>query len=116
MQAVGELVRPADLVGVRGVDEDRRVDVPVAEMAVEDHGDVQLGAHLTRAPDRARDLRERHGEVLAREDAVFVRMREGGGRGETAAGRPQPRDLRLRLRELRHGRAATHDAVDVAHR
>ena len=92
------------------------MDVPVAEMAVEDHGDVQLGAHLTRAPDRARDLRERHGEVLAREDAVFVRMRERGCRGETAARRPQPCDLGLRLRELRHGRAAAHDAVDVAHR
>src|SRR5207249_8155286 len=89
---------------------------PIAEVTVEDHRDMELGAHLTSTPDGARDLRERHGEILAREDAVFVWMRERRRRGETAARRPEPRDVSLGLGELRHGRATTHDAVDVSHR
>src|SRR5712692_5480303 len=74
VETIGQLVRAADLVGVVGVDEDRRMDVPVAEVPVEDHRDAELGRDLARAPNGARDLGERHREVLAGKDAVLSGM------------------------------------------
>src|SRR6266850_4247109 len=51
VQPVRELVGAPHFVAVGGVDQDRRVDVPVAEMAVEDDRDAQLGADLASAAD-----------------------------------------------------------------
>ena len=84
VQPVGQLVRAAHLIRVCGVDEDRRVHVPVAEVPVEDDRDAQLLAHLARAAHGAGDLGERHGEVLSREDPVFSGMGQRRGGGEAA--------------------------------
>src|SRR5439155_172462 len=68
--------RASHLIRVLGVDEDRRVHVPVSEMSVEDDRDTELGADLARAPDGAWDLGERDGHVLAGEDPMLAGMRE----------------------------------------
>src|SRR3954466_16082959 len=59
MKSIGELVRAPHLVRVVGVDEDRRVNVPIAEVAVEDDRDTQLGGDLASPAHRVWDLGER---------------------------------------------------------
>ena len=113
VEAVGELVGAAHLVRVLGVDKDRRMDVPVAEMAVEDDRDAELRAELARPPDGPRDLGQRHRQILAREDAVLARMREGGGGRHPAPRAPEALDLALVLGEARDGRATPDDRFGV---
>src|SRR5438105_2640286 len=98
-----------------GLDEDRGVHVAVSEVPVEDDCDPELGPHLARPAHGLRDLRKRHREILAREDAVLPRMRERCRGGEPAAAGPETCDLLLVLGEARDRRVLADDAVGVAH-
>src|SRR5207253_595499 len=114
VQSIGELVRATDLLRIVGVDKDRRVDVAIAEVAVENNRDPERGTHLPRAANRLRDFRERHREILTGEDAVLSRVRERRRRGEPAARGPQACDVLLILREPCDRGAFAHTAVGVA--
>ena len=94
---------------IAAVAEQRRVQVAVADVAVDDDGDVVGSADLVQPGDHLRDAAARHGDVFAE----LVARQPGDGRADAASRLPQ------RLRGFGRSRllhiACAGTAQDIGH-